>query len=114
MTLILELPHTVEEHLQKQAKRSGVAKESLAIDLLTRSLADLGEPTSEGTTETANPNFWTSNMADSLIRPPGFTPVADFDEWLRNLPTIDDTDEFVKNLEESRRERREMERERNQ
>lgn len=114
MTLILDLPQDVDEQLQRKADRQGVAKEALAVDILARTLDGDAEPTEESAIGTAAPDFWSSNIADSLIRPPGYKPVTDFDEWLRSLPTVEGVDELVRHIEDSRRERRELEHERSQ
>ena len=99
MTLILDLPGDVDERLQQDADRKGIPKESLAIDIIARSV---------GSQEEAS--FWTPGSFESLARKQRVEPIRDFQGWLANLPDVEGADELADRVTAARQERREIER----
>lgn len=105
MTLVLNLPQDVDERLQRDAERKGIAKEELAAEIIARSV---GESDAPGPVY----DFWNPMSFEDLVRVQGVEPILDFEQWRASLPRIEGADELVKHVEESKRERRERERER--
>jgi hypothetical protein len=110
MTLKLDLPRDVDERLQRDADRKGIAKEALAVDILTRSLNASAGSAGTSTNGCAESDFWTPQSFESLVRAQGVKPIADFRSWLDSLPDIEGADELADQVEAARRERREQER----
>ena len=104
MTLILDLPRDVDERLQRDADRKGVAKESLAVDIIARSVRASAE------TQEAESSFWSRQSFESLARAQGVEPVADFQQWLASLPEIEGAEELAERIADARRERRDADR----
>ena len=99
VTLILDLPSDVDERLQQDADRKGIPKESLAIDIIARSVGSLENESS----------FWSPESFESLARKQGVEPIRDFQEWLANLPDIEGANELAERVTAARQERRELE-----
>lgn len=103
MTLVLSLPRDVDERLQRDAERKGVAKEDLAVDIIARSVSD---------SSASMPvyDFWAPLSFEDLATAQGIEPVRDFQRWLDSLPQVEGADELIHHIEQARRERREAER----
>jgi len=103
MTLVLSLPQDVDERLQLDADRKGVAKEELAVDIIARSVSKSSAPVPVY-------DFWSPVPFEALADAQGVEPVGDFKQWLASLPKVEGADELVEHIDQARRERREAER----
>jgi hypothetical protein len=110
MTLKLDLPRDLDERLQQDADRKGIAKEALAVDILTQSLNASAGSAEAGTNGSAEADFWTPQSFESLVREQGVKPIADLRSWLDGLPEVEGADELADQVQTARRQRREQER----
>jgi hypothetical protein len=108
MTLKLDLPRDVDERLQRDADRKGIAKEALAVDILTQSLNASAGSAEAGTNGSAEADFWTPQSFESLVRAQGVKPITDLRSWLDSLPEVEGADELADQMKAARLTRREQ------
>src|SRR5258708_6863929 len=92
------------------ADRKGVAKESLAVDIIVHSLGAKDGVLPRVMNGSKKGDFWSSASFDLLALEQGVAPVDDFQKWLASIPEVEGADELAEQVESARRDRRTEER----